>query len=174
MQQLAGHGLVHVLAVGRTGEETCLCQIGHGHVGPGHHPRHGGGEVGAKAGIELAVVRHGGVHEDHGIGAFYRVKEVQHLLHLGYGGDVAGIQRIEVDVLGLPVGGDGVKLVRQVAADKAGEGGVGAEDSGGHDGALHAQSGDHRQRHGQGTAAQAGDILYGCDTFHGSSSCFVR
>ena len=112
------------------------------------------------------MIRHGGVHEDQGVGAFHGVEKVQHLPHLRGGGDIAGVQRVEVDMLGAPVGGDGRQLVGEIPADEAGKGGVGAEHRRGHDGALHAHRGDHRQRHGQRAAAETGDILNGCDAFH--------
>ena len=166
-QQFPDEGLVHLLAVGCTGEETRLRQVGDGHIGLRHHLRHDRGEVRPEAGVELSVIGHCGIYEDHGVGGSYGVEEIQHLLHLPGGGDIAGVQRVEVDVLGAPVGGDSRQLVGQVAADEAGEGGVGAENRRGYDGALHAQRGDHRQRHGQGAAPQTGDILNGCDTFHG-------
>lgn len=148
-QQFTGKALVHLLPVRRTGQQAGLRDIGQRHVRPSRQAGHRRRESAVKPAVQLPVVRHGRVHDQQRIRALHRVEKVHHLLHLGRGGDVTGIERVKMHLLGPPVIGDGRQLVAEIPADKARKRRVRTEHRRGHDGALHPHGGDHRQRHRQ-------------------------
>ena len=139
-------------------------------MGPGHHPAHIPGKIRPEAGIQPAAVGHGRVHEQQGIRPRQQVEKPADLLRLQRGGQITGADGVQGHVLAFPVAGDGQQLVRQVPADEAGEHGVGAEHRRGHNGTFHRHGGNHRQRHRQGAAPQAGDVLDTGNAFHKRSS----
>ena len=173
LQKVADIRLVIRRAVLPSRHQASLGDVGDGNVGPRHHLRHLGGELGAKGGVELAVIRHGGINEQQRVLVREQVNDGEHRLHLLRGGEVARIDSVEMDVLGFPVLGNGQQFSRQIGAGKAGEHGVCAQYGGGHDAALHPHGGQHRQRHGEGAAPDTGNILNTDNAFHIVSSRFL-
>ena len=69
------------------------------------------GELRGEAGVQHAVVRHGGVGVDQGVPAAEAVEELAHQLDLLEGAQVAGVDGVKGDALLLPVVGDGLDLL---------------------------------------------------------------
>lgn len=173
LQQIADIRLVIVLPIGQARHQAGLGDVGHGDLGLSHHLGHQGGELRPEAGVEPAVVRHGGIHEHQRVLFPQQLQQLQHHGHLPVRGQIAGIQSIEMDALCHPVAGAGQQLIRQIHAAEVRKAGVGAQHGGGQYGALHPHGGDHRQRHRLGAAAQTGYVLNTGDAFHGKKSSFL-
>ena len=94
------------------------------------------------------------------------LEELHHLAALGRRGQVTGVDGVKTNLLGLPMVGNGRHLSRQIQAGKILEQSVGGQHRRGNHGTFHPHGGDDWQSHGEGTAAQAGDVLQGDNSFH--------
>ncbi len=127
------------------------------------HPaelQHFRGKGFVEGGVEAAVVPHYGIHQDDGIFVGKIGGHFFHELHLTEGAQVTGVNGVKSHLQGLPVADHGNDVLRQIPDGVAGEAsGVGGEDSGGQDGALHGGGGDNGERHRQRAFAHAGNVV---------------
>ena len=149
LEHLLDIGLVVLRPVGQSREEAGLREVGDDEVRLGAHLGHLRREILPEGGIELAVVRHHGVHHDQVVRRFEGVEKGADIADLFLGGQVPGVNGVKAQLLAAPVGGDGGDLVRQILAGEVLEHGMGGEHRRGDDGAFHAHGGDDGQGHGQ-------------------------
>lgn len=167
LEHLADICFVVLRAIGQAGEQAGFGEVGDDHVRLGAYLGHLSGEIGAEGRVELTVVRHGRVDQNQVVRSFEGVKEGAHIAHLLFGGQVAGVDGVELEPLLLPVVGNGVDLVGEILTSEIFKHGVGREYRGGEDGTFYSHGGDNGQSHCQGALTQAGDVLYADDPFHG-------
>ena len=154
------------------GHQACLGDVGQDDVRGGAKARHMGREVGRKAGIQFAAVRHRRVDNDTAAAVEVLVDRVEDEVDLARTAQIAGVDAVEFEPLLLPMSGDGRDVVGQIAEGPARlECGVGGQYRCRDDGGLDAARRDDRQRDGERTLSVAGQILNGQNfgIFHSSS-----
>ena len=115
-----------------------------------------------------------GVHKNEAVRRSEVLEKFYHPVALVWRGQIAGINGVKVDTLSLPVTGNRGDLVRQIQTGKVRKHGVCGQYSCGQGHAFHPHGGDHRQGHGDGAAAQAGNVLQGYNSFHRQKPPFKR
>ena len=154
------------------GHQTCLGDVGQDDVRGGAKARHMGREVGRKACVQLAAVRHRRVNDDIAAAGEVLADRVEDEVDLARTAQISGVDAVEFQPLLLPMSGDGRDVVGQIAECPARlECGVGGQHRCRDDGGLDAARRDDRQRDGERTLSVAGQILNGQNfgIFHSSS-----
>ena len=170
VQQQGDIALVIALAVFRVREEAGLGDVRQDDVRAGAQGLHRLDVSRVEGGIEPAVVGHGRIDDLESARLEQRVENVSDVSDLLGGAEIAGVDRVEGDVLLAPVRGDGGDVLGQIAHREAGKARrVRGEHGRGQDAGLCAGGGEDRQRHGQRALAHAGDVLDRQDLriFHG-------
>ena len=145
-----------------TGEEAGLGDVGNHIVSLGAQTLHGFYIGHVEDGIEAAVVCHGGVYDGDTvfIGGFG--KDLLDNADLPDAAQVAGIDGLEADVFLAPVIHNGGHILSQIPESEAGEAGsVGGKYGRGQYAGLYTASREDRQRNGQRTLTDTGNILNG-------------
>ena len=154
-----GQGLI-----GHAQQEGGLRQVGGDDVGLRREVRHPAAHGGGVGGVDPAEVPHHGVHHGEGPGAAEVPEELADEVDLPLAAEKAAVDGVEPEVQGLPVGGGGGHLLRQVPEGVALKApGVGGEDGRGQGAALDPHGGEHGDGHRQRAAAEAGEIVDGGD-----------
>ena len=161
LEELFDVGLVIVVAhVVDAQHEGGLGQVGNDDIGLAAQLAHLLGKFRGEAGVEHAVVRHGGVGVDQGAVAAETVEELAHQVDLLEGAQVAGVDGVKMDVLVGPVVRDGVDLLGQVVEGEVFEAaGVGGEHHRGQRHRLDAHDAEHRQDDRQTAAPHTGKVM---------------
>ena len=161
-------GTVVFGAVVHPGEEGGLGDVGDDIISLGAQTLHGFHIVHIEDGIELAVVRHGGIHDlDAAFGGGVG-EDIGHIADLLDAAQIAGVDGGKTDAFLHPMLTNGGHIVGEVTEGKAGEaGGVGGQNGRRQNAGLNAAGGQNGQRHRQGALADAGNILDREDLFVG-------
>ena len=175
-QQLIDVGAIVAGLVFQAGEEGGLGDVGKQIVSFAAQGLHGVYKFCIKAGVEAAVVGHGGIDDLEAVFLGNSVEVIGHIADLLGAAQIAGVNGVKGDALLQPMVADGGHILGQIPEGVAGEAtGMGGEHRGGNNAGLHAAGGDHGQGNGQGTLAQAGNVLDGKDLFvgHRDLSLFI-
>ena len=111
--------------VGRSGEQTGLCDIGKNNIRLGADLGHLCREASVKGGIQLSIVRHGRIDQNQIIFRAEAVKELTDLMALLAGSQIAGVDAVKGDLFSLPGLGNRLNLIREILAGKGFKHGVG-------------------------------------------------
>ena len=141
------------------GHETGLGDIGDHKIRLAAQALHSLHKFHVKAGIQIAVIRHGRIHDLDSLGANRR-KNIGNIIDLLGAAQVTGVDGVKSDAFLHPMILNGGHILGQIPEGVAGEtGSMGGQNGRGQYTGLHAAGRDDRQRYSQRALAHTGNIL---------------